>query len=72
MGIVLPETYFFSKTYRWFRKSVDQHFDVLAVMNIPMEAFQGFCRAKTNFYVMRKKPAKEGTPLKQPSSTPYR
>lgn len=67
LGIVLPETYFFSKTYRWFRKWVNQHFDVLAVMNIPMEAFQGFCRAKTNFYVMRKKPAKEGAPLKQPS-----
>lgn len=53
LGIVLPETYFFSSSYQWFRKWVSRHFDVLAVMNIPMEAFQGFCRAKTNFYVMQ-------------------
>lgn len=66
LGIVLPETYFFSASYRWFREWVDQRFDVLAVMNIPMEAFQGFCRAKTNFYVMRKKSAGVASP-KQPS-----
>ena len=26
----------------------------LIVANVPMEAFQGFCRAKTNFYVFEK------------------
>ena len=55
LGIVLPETYFFSKTYEWFRRWVDDHFYLMGVMNIPMEAFQGFCRAKTNFYVFEKK-----------------
>ena len=26
----------------------------LIVANVPMEAFQGFCRAKTNFYIFEK------------------
>ena len=55
LGIVLPETYFFSKSYEWFRAWVDRHFVLKGVLNIPMEAFQGFCRAKTNFYVFVKK-----------------
>lgn len=54
LGIVLPETYFFSKSYRWFRTWMDKHFVLRGVLNIPMEAFQGFCRAKTNFYVFEK------------------
>jgi len=55
LGIVLPETYFFSKSYRWFREWIDSHFVLRGVLNIPMEAFQGFCRAKTNFYILEKK-----------------
>lgn len=66
LGIVLPETYFFSTSYRWFRQWVDQHFDVIGVMDVPMEAFQGFCRAKTNFYVMTKKTTKGKVILKPP------
>lgn len=54
LGIVLPETYFFSKSYQWFREWMDTHFILRAVLNVPMEAFQGFCRAKTNFYVFEK------------------
>lgn len=54
LGIVLPETYFFSKSYEWFREWVDRRFVLRGVLNIPMEAFQGFCRAKTNFYVFEK------------------
>lgn len=54
LGIVLPETYFFSKSYTWFREWMDKHFILRGVLNIPMEAFQGFCRAKTNFYVFQK------------------
>ncbi len=54
LGIVLPETYFFSKSYRWFREWLDERFILRAALNIPMEAFQGFCRAKTNFYVFEK------------------
>lgn len=55
LGIVLPETYFFSKSYAWFREWLDERFALKAVLNIPMEAFQGFCRAKTNFYVLVKR-----------------
>jgi len=54
LGIVLPETYFFSTTYAWFPEWLTSHFILRGVVNIPMEAFQGFCRAKTNFYVMEK------------------
>lgn len=54
LGIVLPETYFFSPTYAWFRQWLQDRFILRGVVNIPMEAFQGFCRAKTNFYVMER------------------
>ena len=57
LGIVLPETYFFSKSYIWFREWLRDRFVLRGVLNIPMEAFQGFCRAKTNFYVLEKKVA---------------
>ena len=64
LGIVLPETYFFSKSYQWFREWMDEHFILRAALNVPMEAFQGFCRAKTNFYVFEKigKGRKASTP----------
>lgn len=65
LGIVLPETYFFSKSYRWFREWMDEHFILRAALNIPMEAFQGFCRAKTNFYVFEKRGA--GAKVPRPS-----
>ncbi|MFE0040316.1 class I SAM-dependent DNA methyltransferase [Streptomyces sp. NPDC059015] len=55
LGIVLPETYFFSPTYKWLPGWLEDRFILRGVLNIPMEAFQGFCRAKTNFYVFEKK-----------------
>ena len=55
LGIVLPETYFFSTSYEFVVDWVASRFEIVAVANIPMEAFQGFCRAKTNFYVFRKR-----------------
>lgn len=55
LGIILPETYFFSSTYRWLPRWLESRFVLRGVFNIPMEAFQGFCRAKTNFYVFEKK-----------------
>lgn len=55
IGIVLPETYFFSDSYLWFQEWIHQHYHLRAIINIPMEAFQGFCRAKTNLYIMEKK-----------------
>lgn len=59
IGIVLPETYFFSTNYRFVLEWIKTRLRVETVANIPMEAFQGFCRAKTNFYVFRKYPKGE-------------
>ena len=54
MCIVLPETYFFSPSYKYVREWVQERLKPVCVANIPMEAFQGFCRAKTNLYVFEK------------------
>jgi type I restriction-modification system DNA methylase subunit len=54
LGIVLPETYFFSPTYGWLPGWLDGRLVLRGMLNIPMEAFQGFCRAKTNFYVFER------------------
>ncbi len=54
IGIVLPETYFFSSSYSFLFQWLKPRLRPVVVANIPMEAFQGFCRAKTNFYVFEK------------------
>lgn len=54
LGIILPETYFFSSSYAYLQDWMATRFVMRGVVNIPMEAFQGFCRAKTNLYVMEK------------------
>lgn len=71
LGIVLPETYFFSKSYEWFRAWLDGCFILKGVLNIPMEAFQGFCRAKTNFYVFEKKKNGDSAELPLDGHQPY-
>ncbi len=55
LGIILPETYMFSPSYGWLRQWIEDKLILRGVLNIPMEAFQGFCRAKTNFYIFEKK-----------------
>lgn len=54
LGIVLPETYFFSPSYHWLFDWLRPRFRPVVVANIPMEAFQQYARAKTNFYVFEK------------------
>ena len=54
VGIVLPETYFFSSNYDFLLNWIKPRLKPVVVANVPMEAFQGFCRAKTNFYVFEK------------------
>ena len=54
MGIILPETYFFSKKYRWLPGWMEERIQLRGMMNIAMEAFEEFCRAKTNFYIFEK------------------
>ena len=52
--IVLPETYFFSPSYKYIREWLKGRFKPIMAINIPMEAFQGYCRAKTNLYIFEK------------------
>lgn len=54
LGIILPETYFFSPNYSFLLEWIKDRFKPNIVINVPMEAFQGFCRAKTNFYIFEK------------------
>lgn len=54
IGIILPETYFFSKKYRWLPGWMEGRLKLRGMMNIAMEAFEEFCRAKTNFYIFEK------------------
>lgn len=54
LGIILPETYFFSYSYRWLPAWLEGRFALRGMLNIPMEAFEEFCRAKTNFYIFEK------------------
>jgi type I restriction enzyme M protein len=54
VGIVLPETYFFSHQYRWLPGWLKGRLELRGMLNIPMEAFQEWCRAKTNFYIFEK------------------
>lgn len=54
VGIVLPETYFFSYSYRWLPEWLEGRLKLRGMMNIAMEAFEEFCRAKTNFYIFEK------------------
>lgn len=54
VGIVLPETYFFSFSYRWLPDWLDGRLKLRGMINIAMEAFEEFCRAKTNFYIFEK------------------
>ncbi len=54
VGIVLPETYFFSSNYEFLFSWLEPRLQPVVVANVPMEAFQGFCRAKTNFYIFKK------------------
>lgn len=54
VGIILPETYFFSHRYRWLPGWLEGRLELRGMLNIPMEAFQEWCRAKTNFYIFEK------------------
>jgi hypothetical protein len=54
VGIILPETYFFSHSYRWLPGWLEGRLALRGMLNVPMEAFEEFCRAKTNFYIFEK------------------
>ena len=54
LGIVLLEPYVFGSTYKRLPGWLDGRLELRGVLNIPMEASQGFCRAETNFYIFEK------------------
>jgi type I restriction enzyme M protein len=67
VGIVLPETYFFSYSYRWLPSWLEGRLKLRGMVNIAMEAFEEFCRAKTNFYIFEKvgEPAPDSNATKE-------
>ena len=58
LAIVLPDTYLFSSSYGWLVQWLGQ-FKVTHSINVPIEAFEPHCRAKTSVIVLEKtKPPK--------------
>lgn len=68
--ILLPETYFFSPSYRFVREWMKGRLTPISVINVPMDAFQGYCRAKTNLYIFRKTESDESSDYKVLFSNP--
>ena len=60
MAIVLPETFLFSKTFKWFVDWVCRTITITHVVDVPMVAFEEFCRAKTCILFVQKRPPSEG------------
>ncbi len=57
LAIVLPDTYLFSPSYGWLIQWLSQ-FQITHSINVPIEAFEPHCRAKTSIVVVKKrKPA---------------
>ena len=54
IAIVLPDTYLFSPSYRWFVNWICRRCTVTHSINVPIEAFEPYCRAKTSILVLRK------------------
>lgn len=54
LAIVLPETFLFSPTFKWFVDWISRRFTVTHVVDVPMVAFEEFCRAKTCLVFVRK------------------
>lgn len=60
LAIVLPDTYLFSPSYSWLVDYLLRNFTVTHSINVPIEAFEPHCRAKTSIIVLEKrKPTKD-------------
>jgi type I restriction enzyme M protein len=59
LAIVLPDTYLFSDSYAWLIQWLSQ-FKITHSINVPIEAFEPHCRAKTSVIVLRNEPASPG------------
>jgi len=53
LAIVLPDTYLFSDSYAWLVQWLSQ-FTITHSINVPIEAFEPHCRAKTSVLVLKK------------------
>ena len=60
MAIVLPETFLFSATFKWFVDWICRTTTVTHVVDVPMVAFEEFCRAKTCLLFVQKSRPPDG------------
>ncbi len=54
LAIVLPETFLFSSSFRWFIDWMCRTVTITHIIDVPMVAFEEFCRAKTCLVFVRK------------------
>jgi len=54
LAIVLPETFLFSSSFRWFVDWMCRTVTITHIVDVPMIAFEEFCRAKTCVVFVRK------------------
>ena len=55
LAIVLPDTYLFSNSYAWLVQWLAQY-RITHSINVPIEAFEPHCRAKTSIIVLKNEP----------------
>jgi type I restriction enzyme M protein len=60
LGIVIPETWLFSKDFAWLVDHLTRSYTITHVINLPMVTFEEFCRAKTCLlFLTNKRPSPE-------------
>lgn len=60
MAIVLPETFLFSRTFSWFIDWICRTVTITHIIDVPMVAFEEFCRAKTCIVFLSKQRPSRG------------
>ena len=60
LAIVLPDTYLFSPKYQWLVDWICTRHTITHSINVPIEAFEPYCRAKTSILVLKKAKPKPG------------
>lgn len=55
LAIVLPDTYLFSPSYEWLVDYLLKNLTITHSINVPIEAFEPHCRAKTSIIVLEKR-----------------
>lgn len=56
LAIVLPETFLFSPSFQWFVDWICRTVAITHIVDVPMVAFEEFCRAKTCLVFVRNEP----------------